>query len=240
MEVGYDVLNNLLPIPNGSFLDREFLSQITLVNKGSRPIKHGNWTVYFCNIRLLEPEHLKHNPAGYVLPGNYGVKFTHINGCLHKFETTSDFKEIPAGGSFKFKFKAAYWSVARTDVMPRWYVSAEGASARVIKNTDDEELTFVGKFDTKERWKRSPKDVYNPYTPEKRYNVDFISDLESAPYDVIPTPVEINVDKSSSVTITSDWIVYIEAGLEDEAAPLKGMLYLLIGIPIPERLSSPF
>lgn len=106
--------------------------------------------------------------------------------------------------------------------MPRWYISADGLSARVIKNTDDEELKFVGKFDSKEKWKRFAKDVYNPYTPEKRYSEDFVSDLEGAPYDVIPTPVEINAD-SSGVTITSEWIVYIEAGLENEATPLKGM-----------------
>lgn len=221
MEVRYDVVNNLLPIPNGSF--PTFLSQITLSNKGSLPIRHGKWSVYFCNIRLVEPEHLKHNPAGYVIPGNYGIKFFHINGCLHKFQTTSDFKEIAAGDSFTFKFMAAHWSVARTDVMPRWYLSAEGSAPRIIKSTDDEELSFVGKFDTKAKWKRSEDDVYDPYTPAKRYSVDFISDLEIAPNDVIPTPVEMDIDKNSGVTVTSEWTVSIQAGLENEAAPLKGM-----------------
>lgn len=224
MELRYDVLDNLLPIPNGSH--PKFLAQITLTNKGNRPIQHGNWSVYFCNIRLVEPAHLKHNPAGYVIPGKYGIKFTHINGCLHKFETTSDFKEIAvSGGSFTFKFKAAHWSVSRTDVMPRWFVSAKGMSARVIKNTDDEKLSFVGKFDNEKKWKRFVSDVYDPYTPEKRYDIDHISDLKRAPYGVIPTPVEISdMDKSNGVTITSEWTVYIQAGLENEAAPLKGML----------------
>lgn len=225
MEVHYDVLSNLLPIPNGSI--PTFLAQITLTNKGSLPTRHGNWAVYFCNIRLVEPEHLKHNPTGYVIPGNYGIKFTHINGCIHKFKTTSDFKEIAAGDSFTFKFKADHWSVARTDVMPRWYLSTEGSTPRVIKNTDDEELSFVGKFDTKAKWKRSENDVYDPYTPAKRYSVDFISDLEIAPNDVIPTPVEMNIDKNSGVTITSEWTVYIQAGLENEAAPLKGMFWYI-------------
>jgi len=226
MDVHYDVLNNLLPIPNGSF--STFLSQITLINKGSLPIRHGNWSVYFCNIRLVESEHLKHNPAGYVIPGNYGIKFTHINGCLHKFETTSDFKDKAAGDSFKFKFMADHWSVARTDVMPRWYLSAEGSTPRVIKNTDDEELSFVGKFDTKAKWKRFENDEYDPYTPEKRYGADFTLDLESAPNDVIPTPVEMDSDNNSGVTITSEWTVYVQAGLENEAAPLKGMFWYIL------------
>ena len=225
MEVRYDVLDNLLPIPNGSFAT--FLSQITLTNKGSLPIQHGSWSVYFCNIRLVESEHLQHNPAGYVIPGNYGIKFTHINGCLHKFETTTDFKEIASGDSFTFKFKADHWSVARTDVMPRWYLAATGTTPRILKNTDDEELSFVGKFDTKEKWKRSGDDLYDPYSPAKRYSVDFISDLDIAPNDVIPTPVEIDIDKNSGVTITSEWTVYIQAGLENEATPLKGMFWYI-------------
>ena len=221
MEVRYDVLDNLLPIPSGSL--PTFLSEITLINKGSLPIGRGTWSVYFCNIRLVEPEHLKHNPAGYVIPGKYGIKFTHINGCLHKFETTTDFKDIAAGDSFTFRFKASYHSVARTDVMPRWYLAVEGSTPRVIYNTDNEELSFVGKFDTKEKWKRTEDDVYDPYTPAKRYNVDFVSDLKIAPNDVIPTPVEMDIDENSGVTVTSDWTVYIQAGLENEAAPVKGM-----------------
>ena len=111
--------------------------------------------------------------------------------------------------------------------MPRWYLSAVGSTPRVIKNTDDEELSFVGKFDTKAKWKRSENDVYDPYTPAKRYSVDFISDLEIAPNDLIPTPVEMNIDKNSGVTITSEWTVYIQAGLENEAAPLKGMFWYI-------------
>ena len=225
MEVRYDVLDNLES-------DLTFLSQITLTNKGQTPIKRGDWAVYFCNIRLMESEHLKHNPAGYVIPGNYGIRFTHINGCLHKIETTSDFKDIAVGESFTFKFQADYWSVARTDVMPRWYVTAEGLSPRVIKNTDDEELGFVGNFDTKEKWKRFTEDVYNPYSPEDRYDMYVISDLGSAPISVISTPVEMNTDAENHVAITSDWTVYIQAGLENEAAPLKGISVLIAVIVI--------
>ena len=123
---------------------------------------------------------------------------------------------------------ADHWSVARTDVMPRWYLSAEGSTPRVIKNTDDEELSFVGKFDTKAKWKRFENDEYDPYTPEKRYGADFTLDLESAPNDVIPTPVEMDSDNNSGVTITSEWTVYVQAGLENEAAPLKGMFWYIL------------
>lgn len=231
MEIRYEVLNNLIKVPNGS--SPVFLAQITLTNRGSSPIKHGNWSVYFCSIRMVESQHLKHNPLGYVIPGDSGIKFTHVDGCLTKFETTSDFKEITTGDSLTFKFKADAWSVARTDVMPSWFITAEGLSPRVITNTDDEELNFVGNFDTKEKWKRSTKDVYNPYTPKQRYEKDFVSDLKSAPYDVIPTPVSITLDEEDGVTITSQWTVYIQAGLENEAAPLKDKLGLKVSTSTP-------
>ncbi|XP_074608369.1 beta-hexosaminidase-like isoform X3 [Acropora palmata] len=220
MEVRYDVLNNLKS-------ETTFLSRITLSNKGQSVIRQGDWAVYFCNIRMAESRYLKHNPAGYVLPGNYGIRFTHINGCLHKFETTTDFRDIAAGSSFTFEFVADYWSVARTDVMPRWYVTAEGLSPRVIKNTDDEELKFVGNFDTEEKWKRFVADRYNPYTPKERYDKYYIAhDLESVQYKIIPTPVEMTLETDNHVIVESDWKVFDQAGLESEAALLKEKLKL--------------
>ena len=237
MEVRYDVLNNLKS-------ETTFLSRITLSNKGQSVIRQGDWAVYFCNIRMAESRYLKHNPAGYVLPGNYGIRFTHINGCLHKFETTTDFRDIAAGSSFTFEFVADYWSVARTDVMPRWYVTAEGLSPRVIKNTDDEELKFVGNFDTEEKWKRFVADRYNPYTPKERYDKYYIAhDLESVQYKIIPTPVEMTLETDNHVIVESDWKVFDQAGLESEAALLKGkhMYYLrviILGTPRGEDSSG--
>ena len=220
MEVRYDVLDNLNATADKS--SPTFLAQVTLTNKGQSAITKGNWAVHFCNIRLVEPTHLAHNPAGYVLPGGYGIKFTHINGCLHKFETTSDFKDIVPGQSFKFKFKAAHWSVARTDVMPKWYVTASGLTPKVITSTTSEDLDFVEPFDRKEKWKRFSDDVYDPYTPEKRFEIIEASDLGKAPSKVVPTPVSINIVESKKVQITQEWIVYITPGLENEAAPLSG------------------
>ena len=220
MDVRYDVIDNLKS-------DSTFLSRITLTNQGQSIIKQGDWAVYFCNIRMMESRYLKHNPAGYVIPGNYGIRLTHINGCLHKFETTSDFKDIATGSSFKFEFVADYWSVARTDVMPRWYVTAKGLSPRVIKNTDDKSLKFVGNFDTREKWKRFVADLYNPYTPKKRYDKYHIADNHDSAHvqsKIIPTPVQMTLDTANHVVVESDWIVFFEAGLENEAALLKSML----------------
>ena len=223
MELRYDVLNNLEPTPDKS--SPTFLAQITLKNKGKSPIRRGNWAVYFCSIRMIEPKHLAHNPKGYVLPGEYGIKFTHINGCLHKFETTSEFKDIVPGQAFRFKFKADYFSVARTDVMPRWYIFANGLSPMVLASTADEDLAFVGKFDSKEKWKRFADDVYNPYTPEKRFDInDVISDLGNGPYKLVPTPVNMKIDESKAVKITTEWFVYITPVLQNEAALLNGTL----------------
>ena len=67
LHIRYDVIDNL-----GS--DSTFEAQLTLTNDGSEPISKGDWAVYFCSIRLVEPEHLKHNPKGYVIPGGRGIR----------------------------------------------------------------------------------------------------------------------------------------------------------------------
>ena len=59
--------------------------------------------------------------------------------------------------------------VARTDIMPNWYVtSPDGGDIRTIKHTEGETINHVGEFDTPEKWKRMEIDTFNPPTPEER------------------------------------------------------------------------
>ena len=61
---------------------------------------------------------------------------------------------------------------------------ARGLEARTINSTAGEALEFVGPFDTKEKWKRNKKDLYDPYTTRKRYELNDIEDLGKAPLKV--------------------------------------------------------
>lgn len=177
---------------------------------------------------MIEPAYTKHNPGGYILPGESGMKVTHINGCLFKFQPTRNFKKLLPGKTLKIGFNASDWCVSRTDVMPKWYITADHVEARTITSTAGEELSFVGAFNTSRQWKRYPDDKYNPYTPQHRFDLNKeITDLKKAPLRLVPTPLYISAPatKANSKKAffgTGDWIVIAHKSLSVEAMFLAG------------------
>lgn len=217
LKVRYDVIDNL----QTSLRDKRktYRAQITLVNEGTADITVGDWALYLCSIRMIEEDHTAHNPQGYVLPGGHGISVTHINGCLFKFAPTKDFKPMKDNDSLTLLFNASFWCVSRTDVMPNWYVAADGLQARTVISTAGDGFGFVGPFETFRKWKRFPSDLYDPYTPQKRLELGLVTDLKEAPNIVIPTPVEVEQDaqKRKAFFGTGDWIVVAPKELDSEA-----------------------
>lgn len=216
--IRYDVLDN--------FQDtwKSYRVRMTLTNAGAKPIPNGPWGIYLCHIRVIEPSHTKHNPIGYIIPGGHGIKVTHINGCQHKFEPTEIFPGLVGFQSLVVEFDAENWDVARTDVMPNWYIAAEGLQARTITSTAGEALSFVGLFDAPNKWKRITSDKYNPYTPEMRFAINDISNLGKQGQLIVPNPLEIiGLDETKKVNLrTSDWTIVSDAVLKNEANFLAG------------------
>ena len=221
--IRYDVIDN--------FQDtwKSYRVRMTLTNAGSDAIPNGPWAIYLCHIRVIEPAHTKHNPSGYVIPGGHGIKVTHINGCQHKFEPTPNFPGLPGFQSLIVDFDAENWDVARTDVMPNWYIAAEGLRARTITSTSGEDLSFVGPFDSQNKWKRISSDKYNPYTPQKRYAINDIIDLKKPGQLIVPSPLEIvGLDKTRKINLgTGDWAILASADLKNEASFLAGNAIVL-------------
>lgn len=217
LKVRYDVIDNL----QTSLEDKKktFRAQITLVNEGAADITVGDWALYLCSIRMIEEEHTAHNSQGFVLPGGPGINVTHINGCLFKFAPNKDFKTMKHNDSLVLAFNASFWCASRTDVMPNWYIAADGLQARTITSTTGEKLSFVGPFETFKKWKRFPSDLYDPYTPQERLELGLVKDLKEAPNIVIPTPIEIEQDtkKRKAFFGTGDWIVVAPKELNTEA-----------------------
>ena len=217
LRVRYDVIDNL----QTSLKDerKTFRAQITLTNEGAVDIATGDWALYLCSIRMIEQENTAHNPNGYDLPGGQGIRLTHINGCLFKFAPNKDFQAMKHNDSLVLAFNTSFWSVSKTDVMPNWYIAADGLQARTITSSAGEKLSFVGPFETLKKWKRFPSDLYDPYTPEKRLELGFVKDLKRAPNIVIPTPVEVKQDNSKRKAYfgTGDWIVVAPKELDTEA-----------------------
>lgn len=204
LELRYKVISNS---------GQEYTAQIKLTNKGQLPIKKGEWTIYFCSIRLIVPQ-----------TGNQPVKFEHINGCLHKFQPTANFPDLSPDNSVNIDVTAKHWVAARTDIMPNWYVSAPGLKPKAIASTVGESLDFVEPFLTKEQWKRFPGDTYDPYTAKKRYDeveIDVINSQDVPP--ILPQPLSMTgLDKGKRMTIDREWKLYADNGLDKETKLLTG------------------
>lgn len=217
LKVRYDVIDNL----QTSLEDKSktYRAKITLTNEGATDITVGDWALYLCSIRMIEQEHTAHNSQGFVLPGGQGITVTHINGCLFKFAPNNDFRTMKHNDRLILAFNASFWCASRTDVMPNWYIAADGLQARTITSTAGEKLSFVGAFDTSKKWKRFPSDLYNPYTPKERLELRVVKDLKMAPNIVIPTPIEVEQDNTKRKAFfgTGDWIVVAPKELDTEA-----------------------
>ena len=128
---------------------------ITLTNNGPA-LTSRNWAIYMSNVHAT----LKIDSDRF--------RFTHVNGDLTRLEPTDKFTGIGAGESIAIPLINEYWQLFITDVMPRWYVTADGAEPRIIASTDTEDLSqFVAPFN--DNWKRTADDKNMLMQPASRF-----------------------------------------------------------------------
>ncbi|GAB1607358.1 uncharacterized protein LOC115209344 [Argonauta hians] len=228
MDIKIEVLTNLKDEL------RTFDVQLTLTNRGKTDIEGNGWIVYFCFIRMIEPNYLP-NPEGIVRDD---LKFTHIQGCIFTFEPTASFKRIQPNKSKKIKFLGENWIVSKSDMMPNWYITASGLTPRTILSTAGKSQYFVGDFNTVEKWKRydfkGQHDRYDPYTPKYRFALNDNKDIGKSTSYIIPTPLDIQVYDCESVSlVTKDWVVIYPKILLNEAT------YLTKKLPVKKANKKP-
>ena len=208
----YTVVRN----DNGSLFEAE----IVLKNTGDETIASPDWELYLCHIRLIEPATIRPNGAEL---GSSGFKAFHVNGCQHKIVPSVGFTELLPGKSVTIAFRAQYWQVAVTDVMPNWYVVTSGATPALIKSTAGESLDFVTPLTKPEQLIRAPGDLCKPLTVEDRFDLNAnITNVTTPDIEVVPTPVEVAVDASRRFTFDSQWVVIQTRVLAKEANVLAG------------------
>ncbi|WP_017219950.1 beta-N-acetylhexosaminidase [Moritella dasanensis] len=152
---------------------------IQLTNSGSA-IESGDWEIYFHSIRRI----LEVNSPEFAIE--------HINGDLHKLIPTAEFKGFAANSTVDVNFIAEYWSLFETDVMPRYYVTAENAQPKVISNTDTEDMSEIMAPITGENLKRHAGDnniVMNANTRFESNAATAQLSAASVANKIIPTPV---------------------------------------------------
>ncbi|EOD78513.1 Beta-hexosaminidase [Grimontia indica] len=197
---------------------RTFKGVISLTNDSATALPSSGWAIYFSHIRMIKPL------------ATDALKVSHVNGDIFKIEPTASFSPLTPGQSLDIEFLSEFWQVAKTDVMPNWYLVSDNGDTALIASTSNtingevptkpgEELPFVSDFDTELQWKRyggSITDFYDPFTAADRYakNSDLskIADAKG----VIPTPASISFGEGE-LTIDPSWVVVYDNGYQTQA-----------------------
>lgn len=155
---------------------------ITLTNNGDA-VTDREWTIWFHSIRRI------------LRVDNPQFRVTHVMGDLHKLEPTDAFTGFPAGQQTVIPIVNEYWQLFITDVLPRWYVTADDATPKTIASTDTDDLTqFVTPLG--EQWKRTPDDKNVLMTAEARFDKNSEVKVLNAPAlrgQIVPTPLTLHV-----------------------------------------------
>ncbi|WAQ95651.1 HEX-like protein [Mya arenaria] len=133
----------------------------------------------------------------------------HVNGGLFYIEPTpGSFPGIPAMQSLNpCTYNNKWWMVSRTDNMPNWFVTAPGMKAMKLKATESETLSYVGKFDTAAKWKRTREDRFDPYTAPERYDILRRNPSSKPVYRVVPTPMMSTFSKHETIHVDHLFVV---------------------------------
>ncbi|MDO6706727.1 family 20 glycosylhydrolase [Photobacterium sp. 1_MG-2023] len=208
-----------------------FRAKLDFTNQSAQTLPASGWAIYFSHIRMVKN----------VLTDQ--VKISHVNGDMFKLEPTASFVPLAPGQSLTIEFDASDWQVAKTDIMPNWYlVSEENGETltSLIASTSNhingsvptkpsEELAFVSDFSTPQQWKRygsaAITDYYDPFTAQDRYQRNADLSVLSQATGVIPTPAQIAMG-SGQVTLDSNWVIVYDNGYEDQAMFLADQLGL--------------
>lgn len=213
-KVNYQIVDNLAATHgvDCSALGADWAScnkvTITLTNP-SEELKSKDWAIYFHSIRQI------------LRVDNDQFKISLITGDLHKLEPTDKFTSFPANKAVEIPIIVEYWQIFKTDAIPRWYATSEGAKAKVIASTDTEDLAkFSGPLagnDFGDLWKRTKDDNNILMNTENRFakNVDVpVLSASELRGQIIPTPMEVKIhDKDVSL----DKGISLEAKALDDA-----------------------
>lgn len=188
---------------------------IRLTNHGPA-ITSKDWAIYMSNVH----ETLRVD--------NDQFKMTHIVGDLTRLEPTDKFTGFAAGATVEIPIVNEYWQLFITDVMPRWYVTATGASPKIITSTDTENLTdFVLPFG--EQWQRTADDKNVLMQPASRFekNADInLLPAASLRGHITPTPRSVKVH-TADVDLSPGVALQLNALTADQAAAVQQRFALL-------------
>ena len=175
-------------------------------------------------MRLVEPNSYPYFDGFFIK--SCGLKVYHVIGTLYKFTPAGDYyTEIKPGEVRTCFLKLGGFQVARTDSMPNWYVTGSDVAPKIISNTQGESLQYVSDFTSDRQYKRRKDDPYSPLSASDRYALhETLTGKEAEAHPVLPTPLEITLEKSKTISWnTRDWRVVQKKDFDEEIKYLAGM-----------------
>jgi len=196
LEVKFELLTNQ---PSGK-CDKEKSDGLCYEGKFSftanQDINVKDWDIYYSQIAPL------HN-----FDSNEFV-LEHINGDLHKLSLTDMFTGFKKGEVKTVTYRASFWSLAESDLMPNFIVSAKGLSAKVIASTKAaldvdtglEHLPYVESYtNVNKQFKRSSDDKTQWLNSADLYarNQKLGKEKLDVTKVIVPTPKSVNYDENN-------------------------------------------
>jgi hexosaminidase len=193
LDVNYRVVTNVPTDKCDSEVVDGVCFEVELNLTAQKAIAAKDWVIHFSHIA----------PIQSFESNDFSVK--HLNGDLHLISLQDKYAGFTQGETKTLLFRAQFWALAESDIMPNFIVSAPGLEPLVIESTKpyiDQEtglevLPHVESFtDEATQFKRSANDSTEWLTSTKLYqrNAVLVDDKLSALQAIIPTPKFINID----------------------------------------------
>jgi len=195
LDVNYRVITNIPSDKCDSKVADGACFEVELTFTAKEAIAAKDWTIHFSQIAPIQSFESE----------DFSVK--HLNGDLHLISLKDTFSGFAAGEQKTLNFRAMFWSLAESDVMPNYIVSAVGLQPRVIestkpfidKDTGLEVVPHVETFTNVDRqFKRSATDKTQWLTSEVLYqrNSVLVEDKLAVIQAIIPTPKSVHFDEN--------------------------------------------
>ena len=125
--------------------------------------------------------------------GEFAIR--HVNGDLHELAPTAQFAGFAAGETKEVPFKAEYWMISRSDIMPRYFVTAPGLHPVLIANTARQDPSaYEGAFASAQQVLRNGNDHVPQATAGTRFEANAETHDRGAAAvaaEVVPAPMSV-------------------------------------------------
>lgn len=210
------------------------VAKLHLTNQGAS-VDSKEWELYIHSIRRIQRV------------DNEQFTITHLTGDLYRLTPTDKFQGFAKDATVEVPLVVEYWVLFESDIMPNWYISAEGAEPKVIASMSDiNDATRYEKPMPADGWKRTKDDNNILMNSETRFVANQTSALLPAAKianQIVPTPLKQEIKAGAPVDLSSIKLDALDLP-SDRAEALKAELTRLgvtlsdTGYPVSIKLGS--